>query len=154
MLYLLHFQFVSSLRLLNPLPLLMLDAYSLQVVWLAHPLSYPLLDNTSNISLSFLEVMLYIDMFVARMVCNIICKCYASLIVTHDRYQAFLHVSHICQNLPKPNCFLRAMASGHVLRLHRRQCNDWLFLHFHEITPLPITNMYPVVDRQSFASPV
>ena len=54
MLYPLHSHFASSQKFLNPLPLLMFDAYLLQVVWLACPLSYPPLDNTSNISLDFL----------------------------------------------------------------------------------------------------
>ena len=64
------------------------------------------------------------------MVCGILCKCYASLIVAHDECRSFLHVSHIRQKLPKPNHFFCAMISGHVLHLHRRQCNGWLFLGF------------------------
>ena len=154
MLYLLHSHFASSQRLQNPLPLLMLDVYPLQVVWLAHPLSYLPLDNTSNISLGFLsfsnEVKLYIDMFGAIMMYGIICKCYASLLVAHDGCWSFLHISHIHQNLPKPNRFLRAMASGHVLHLRRRQCNGWLFLAF----PRNDSNAKKkYVDRWSFASP-
>ena len=54
MLYILNSYFASSQRLLNPFPLLMLDAYPLQVSWLALSISYPPLDNTSNISLDFL----------------------------------------------------------------------------------------------------
>ena len=46
--YLLHFYFASNQRLLNPLSLLMLDVYSLQVVWIAHPLLYFPLDIISN----------------------------------------------------------------------------------------------------------
>ena len=49
MLYALHFHFASSLRVLNPMPLLVFDANRLQLVYLAHLLSYPSLDNTSNI---------------------------------------------------------------------------------------------------------
>ena len=44
------------------------------------------------------------------------------------------------------------MASGHVPRLHYKQCNG-CFLHFHKMTPTPTKNTYPVVDRRSFASP-
>ena len=54
MLYPLYSHSASSQRLLKPLPLLMFDAYLLQVVWLACLLSYPSLDNTSNISIGFL----------------------------------------------------------------------------------------------------
>ena len=56
-LYLLHSHFASSQRLLNPLPLFMLDAYPLQVLWSICLPSYPLLDNASNISLGFLVSM-------------------------------------------------------------------------------------------------
>ena len=48
--------------------------------------------------------MVYIKNFGGRMVCGILCKCYAYLIVAHDRFWCFLHVSHIRQKLPKPNC--------------------------------------------------
>jgi hypothetical protein len=41
-----------------------------------------------------------------------------------------MHVSHIRQKLHEPNRFFHAMASGHIFRLHRRRCNDWLFLAF------------------------
>ena len=54
MLYPLHSHFASSQRLLNSLPLLMFDAYPLQVIWSTRPLSYSPLDNISNISLGFL----------------------------------------------------------------------------------------------------
>ena len=46
------------------------------------------------------------------------------------RCRSFLHISHIRQKLSKPNIFLCAMASGHILCLCRRQCNGWLFLAF------------------------
>ena len=55
MFYLLHSHFASSQRFLNPFPLLILDAYHLQVIWLPRPLSYFPLDNTSNISYGFLK---------------------------------------------------------------------------------------------------
>ena len=64
------------------------------------------------------------------MVCGFICKCYPSSMVTHDGCQSFLHVSHIRQKLPKLDSFFCAMVIGHVLRLHCRQCNGWLFLVF------------------------
>ena len=64
--------------------------------------------------------MLYINMFSARMVCGILCKCYASLIVARDGCRSFLNISHIRQKLPTPNRFLRAMASGRVLCLYCR----------------------------------
>ena len=54
MLYLSYYHFASNQRLLYPLPLLMFDAYHLQAVWLAYLLSYPALDNTSNISIGSL----------------------------------------------------------------------------------------------------
>ena len=124
MLYSLHSHFTSSQRLLNPSSLLMFDVYYLQVVWLARLLSYNMLDNTSNKSLGFLilsnEVMLYIDMIGVRILCRILCKCYAFLIVIHDGCQSFLHISHIRQTLPKSNRFLSIMASIRVLCLHRR----------------------------------
>ena len=41
-----------------------------------------------------------------------------------------------------------------LFRLCHRQCNGWFFLHFHEMTQMPIINMYPVLDCQSFASSV
>ena len=50
--------------------------------------------------------------------------------------------------------FLYAMASGHVLRLYRKQIMVGCFLHFHKMTPMPIKNTCPVVDHQSFASPI
>ena len=59
-------------------------------------------------------------------------KCYASLIVAHDKCWSFLYVYHICQKLPKPNRFFRAMVSGRVFCLHRRQCNGWLILVFSQ----------------------
>lgn len=47
----------------------------------------------------------------------------ASLLVAHDGCSSFLHVSHILQKWLHPNRFLCAMASGHILCLHRRKCN-------------------------------
>ena len=41
-----------------------------------------------------------------------------------------------------------------LFRLCHRQYNGWLFLHFHEMTRMPIINMYPVLDCQSFASSI
>ena len=58
--------------------------------------------------------MLYIDMFGVKMVCWILCKCYASMIITHDGWQYFLHISYIHQKLLKPNRFLSTMASSHI----------------------------------------
>ena len=55
MLYLLHSHVASSQRLLDPLLLLMLDAYPLQVVWLVHPMLYPSLENISNVPLDFVN---------------------------------------------------------------------------------------------------
>ena len=55
-----------------------------------------------------------------RMMCRTLCKCYASLIIAHDGCWFFLHISHNCQKLHKPNRFLCAMVSGHVLRLRHR----------------------------------
>ena len=130
MLYLLYSHFVSSQRFLYSLPLLILVAYPLQVIWLVHRLSYPPLDNTSNISLSFLVSLKWSHVVYQYVWCKIVngilCKCYASLIVAHDGCPSFLHISHIHQKLHKPNYFLHAMASGHVLCLCHRQCNGWL----------------------------
>ena len=67
--------------------------------------------------------MLYIDLFGARMVCVILWKHYTSLIVIYDGCCSFLHESHTRQKLPKPTGLLRAMASGHVLRLCCRSQN-------------------------------
>ena len=81
-------------------------------------------------------------MFGARMVCGIICKCYVSLIVAHDRYRSFLHVSHICQKLLKPNRFLHAMANDHILHLCCKQFNGWWYLCFHKISPTPTRKIH------------
>ena len=54
--------------------------------WWACPLSYPSLDNTSNIFLDFL-VILYIHIFGAKMVYANLCNCCASLIVLQDGCQ-------------------------------------------------------------------
>ena len=95
--------------------------------------------------------MVYIDMIGVRMVCRILCKCYACLIIAHDGCWSFLHVSHIYQKLPKPNGFLPAMTSGHILRPRCIWCNNWL---------LPRNNSnadkktYAMVDSWSFASHV
>jgi hypothetical protein len=55
-----------------------------------------------------------------RMMWEILYKCCASLIIAHDEFWSFLHISHIRQNLPKPNHFLSTMASSCVLCHHRR----------------------------------
>ena len=102
---------------------------------------------------NFNEVMLYINMFGARLMCGVLCKYYASLILAHDGFRFFLYVSHICQKLSKPNHHLRAMASGHVLRLHHRKCNGWLFLPFSwNDSKANKKSCTPVVDPQLFAS--
>ena len=59
-----------------------------------------------------------------------LCKCYSSLIVTHDKCRSILHKSHICQKLPKPSRFLNTIASSHVLCLRCGLYNGWLFLVF------------------------
>ena len=68
--------------------------------------------------------------------------------------QSFLHVSHILQKLPKPNRFLHAMASGHVLCLRRRQYNGWLLNAFLLNVSNADKDTHHVVDRRSFASPI
>ena len=98
--------------------------------------------------------MLYVDMFGARLVCGIFCKCYASLIVAHDGCRSFLHVPYISQKLPKLMCLFSAMASCNVLRLRCRQWSGWLFLAFHKMIPMPTINTYPMVDSWLFASPI
>ena len=92
--------------------------------------------------------MLYINMSNMRMVCGILCKCYALLIVSHNGYQfsctypTSLHPTLAI--VSKRNHFLCALASVHVLCLCRRQCNGWLYLAF-------ACNTFVVVDHQSFA---
>ena len=75
--------------------MLMLDFYSLQMVWSARLLSYFLLDNISKISLVlwFLsnKVMLYVIVFSARMVCgggvcNILA--FVAFQILHDAFHA------------------------------------------------------------------
>ena len=89
MLYLLHFHFASSQRHLNLLSLLILDVYHL----VSMSINILSLNNTSNMSLGFLvfsnEVILYINIYDEKWVCEILCKCYASLIVAHDGYEFF-----------------------------------------------------------------
>ena len=46
-------------------------------------------------------MILYVYMFGARIVYEIYCKFYVSLIVTRDGCRSYLHVSHIYQKLPK-----------------------------------------------------
>lgn len=98
--------------------------------------------------------MLYINMFDVRMVCRIICKCYASLIFIQDRCQSFLHISHIHQKLPKPNRFLKqwllVINSASVVDNAMNCC----FLHFHEMISTPTKNTNPMMNRRSFVSPV
>ena len=62
------------------------------------------------------------------MVCEILCKCYASLIIAHDGWWSILHVCHIRTKLLKQNHFFRAMSSGRVRYLCCKQCNVCLHL--------------------------
>lgn len=59
--------------------------------------------------------MLYIDILDAIMVCGILYKSYASLIITFDECRFILHIFQIRQKLQKLNCFLCAITSGHIL---------------------------------------
>ena len=130
MFYLLHSYFASSQRLLNPLPLLMLDAYHLQVVWLARPLSYHPLDNTSNISFGFLVSLWWSDVVhwciwcedgvwdSLQVLCILDC-CTWWMSITLARIAHPPIVS-------KPKQLFPAMASGHKLCLCHRQCDVWL----------------------------
>ena len=87
----------------------MLDVYPLQDVWLARPLSYPLLDNISNKSLDLIvlsnEMMMYINILDARKECNFFCKYCVSRIIAHNVCRSFVHISNIRQTSPKPNRF-------------------------------------------------
>ena len=95
--------------------------------------------------------MLYIDMFGAKLVCRMLCKCYASFIITYNGCWYFLHISHIRQKLPKPNRFLNTMASSHILRVRCRYYNGLLFIAFSHNDNKKDT--YQVVDCWSFESP-
>ena len=156
MLYLLHSHFASSRILLNPLLVLMLDAYPLQVGWLAHPLLYPLLDNTSNIYFGFLvfpdEVMSCVDMFGAKGVWN------SFLSTMHPGFSHMMDVGLSCTYPTSATSCLSQIASF-VQRLVAMHCAYVVdnaivgfFLYFHGMTSTPTRNTYPVVDRRSFAS--
>ena len=99
------------------------------------------------------EVMLYINIFGARMVCRILSKYYASLIVTHDGSQSFLHIFNICQSLLKPNRFFSTMTSSHVFHFFVDKTMVGCFLHFHKIIPTPTKNTILLVDCQTLPLP-
>ena len=74
--------------------------------------------------------------------CRILCKCYTSLIVTHNGCQSFLHIFHIRQKLPKPNCFFNTMAKSHPAFIVDNAMVG-CFLHFHKMTPTPTKKHIP-----------
>lgn len=70
--------------------------------------------------------MLNIDMLHARVMHGILGKDNKPLVITYDGGDNFLHQTHICQQLLKPNCLLDTLTSGYVLHRHCRQGNCWL----------------------------
>ena len=158
MLYLLHSHFASSQKASKPI-------IAFVNVWC---LSFPSgLINTSAIILSsfgqyfkhiscfFYEVMLYINMFDVRSVCELLCKCYASLIFAHDGCWYFLHISHI--HMTKSSLVSQTASSMQwLVAVYFASVVDnamvGCFLHFHEMT-LQHKNTHMVMDYRLFASP-
>jgi hypothetical protein len=65
------------------------------------------------------------------------------LIITHDGFQSFLHISYIRQKLFNPNRSFHTMTSSHTLCFRCKQCSNCYFLYSHEMTPTPTKKHVP-----------